>query len=152
MGVTRLRVASLTAAVTAALVFCLARPLSERAPWLLGVPWPVVALLLVMAGVALAAAWPVRQYIRGKRRWTDPLRAARVVAFAKACALAGSGLVGAYLGLCVFALSRWDAPAFHGRALWAGGASLAALALAAAGLAAERWCRLPPADGAEEAS
>jgi hypothetical protein len=144
VNTTRLRTALGVALIGALAAFGLAFPVAERSPAWLSVPWLVPVLLVVVALGLLVAAWPVRQYARGQRRWTDPLRAAGIFAFAKACSLVASGLTGVYLGIGLFGLTRWEVAAYHGRVLWDGLAAVGALVLAVAGLVAERWCRLPP--------
>ncbi|MDR2381518.1 MAG: DUF3180 domain-containing protein [Bifidobacteriaceae bacterium] len=110
------------------------------------VPWAVAGLLAVLAVGICALAWPVYQYVKGKRRRVDPLRAASILALAKSCTLAGAGLFGLYLGISVVALGALQSPAAWTR-LWQDlAAVLAAVLLTAAGRLAEWFCRLPPED------
>jgi hypothetical protein len=113
-------------------------------------PWSVALALVGLAGAIIALGWPVRAYTHGKRRDVDRLRAARVFALAKACALVGSGLAGLYGAACAEALRVTATPYLRERALAAGAAAVAAVALAAAGCLVERFCALPPADGEVE--
>jgi hypothetical protein len=108
------------------------------------VPWTVPALLALLAAGILLAAWPIRQYIKGKRRRIDSLRAATILALAKSCSLAGAALTGLYLGIAlVGATALHSAPAWT--RLWQGlAAAGAAVVLAVAGRLAEWFCRLPP--------
>jgi hypothetical protein len=112
------------------------------------VPWTVPAALLTIAVGIVAAAWPVHQYVRGKRRRVDPLRSATVLALGKACALAGSGLVGAYAAVVLHVLFP---VVLRGRIWPAAVAVAASLALAVAGRVVEWMCRLPPEDTADQA-
>ncbi|MDR1188887.1 MAG: DUF3180 domain-containing protein, partial [Bifidobacteriaceae bacterium] len=116
------------------------------------VPWTVAGLLLVAAAAILAVAWPVRQYVKGKRRSVDPLRAAAIWALAKACALAGAALAGVYLGAALAGAGE-----LHSALAWLRfwqelAASGAAVVLAVAGRLAEGFCRLPPEDSNTEGS
>ncbi len=113
---------------------------------------PLVAAV-VPAGLAVAvlsAAWPVRRWNAGRRdRVVDPLRAARVLALAKASAFAGTVMTGGWLAVVGLALPLLGIPAQAERALLGGVLVLASLALSVAGLLAERWCMIPPEDDDE---
>jgi hypothetical protein len=124
--------------------------LAEPSSSVLAVPWALPALFAVLGAAVLLAAWPVRQYLRGRRPAVDALRAARVLALAKACALVGAGLTGGYLAAAADLLLAPSSPLVRARALSAGAAALAALVLAVAGAVAERYCRLPPEGDAED--
>ena len=114
-------------------------------------PWPVVGVIALLAVGTLAAAWPIRQWNAGQRdRRVDPLRAARTVALAKASALTGALVTGLWGAFAATSLPRLDVEAQSDRAAAAGLALLASIGLLAAGLIAERWCRIPPDD--DEAS
>ncbi|MDR1440856.1 MAG: DUF3180 domain-containing protein [Bifidobacteriaceae bacterium] len=143
----------LVVAVSAAAVTVIVVDLGTDVLWQrVAVPWTVAGLLAVAAAGILAAAWPVRQYVKGKRRRVDPLRAASVWALAKSCALAGATLAGVYLGFALVAVGELHSPLAWSR-LWQDlGAFAAAAALAAAGRVAEGFCRLPPEDSSGEAS
>ncbi|MDR1117889.1 MAG: DUF3180 domain-containing protein [Bifidobacteriaceae bacterium] len=108
------------------------------------VPWAVPVLLVLIAGGILAAAWPVRQYVKGKRRRVDPLRAASILALAKSCTLAGAALAGLYLGMVLIAAGELHSPAAWERLWQELAAAGAAALLSAAGRTAEWFCRLPP--------
>jgi hypothetical protein len=111
-----------------------------------------MSLLLFLAGAGvLTLAWPVRQFLRGRRREIDPLRSAAVAALAKSCALVGAGLAGTFAGVLARAVAEWASPAFHGRALLAGAGVLAAVWLSVAGQVGQLWCRLPPSSPDEPA-
>ena len=144
MEVTRLRTVLGVFAACLAASFLATELIANRWPSALSVPWTTAAAVAFAAAVVLVAAWPVRQYVRGKRRWIDPLRAAGTLAFAKACAWAGAALAGLWTGVVTRSILEWASPIFHERALTAGAAALASIALTAAGLTAEHWCRLPP--------
>ena len=60
-------------------------------------PWTAVAGTAALAVAVLAAGWPVRRWVRGRRdRPLDPLVAARTVVFAKAAAYGGAVVAGWY--------------------------------------------------------
>ena len=104
------------------------------------------ATLLLLGGIVLSLAWPVRQSLtrQVKTSLIDPLYATRVLLLAKASAVSGSGLAGGAVGVGVFFLSR---PVVSAPALWSVGfALLGALVLMAGALVAERWCAYPPED------
>ncbi|MDR1825032.1 MAG: DUF3180 domain-containing protein [Bifidobacteriaceae bacterium] len=112
------------------------------------VPWTVAAAMLVIALLILALAWPVHQYVKGKRKEIDHLRAATIYALAKACTLAGAGVAGACLGVVIEDLRVTSSPLARERLWLALAATVAAVALSLAGRLAEWFCRLPPEDKA----
>ncbi|GAB2690924.1 DUF3180 domain-containing protein [Thalassiella azotivora] len=112
-------------------------------------PLPVTALaaMVVIAGAVLVFGWPVRRWNRGDRtRRLDPLRAARTAVLAKASSHSGALLVGWYLGQALDLVPDWAIEPLRERLLLAGVAVLCAGLMVAAGLVAERWCRLPDGD------
>jgi len=113
------------------------------------VPWLVVAVELLIAGVVLSMGWAVRQYQRGKRPTLDPVRAARTAVLAKASCYTGALLTGWYGGQALSLLTDADVPGNPTRAAAAGVAVLGAVALAVTGLVVEHWCRIPPPDAEE---
>lgn len=111
-------------------------------------PWLAMVLLVAMGGAVLLLAWPIRRYLAGgATRPLDPLRAARVVVLSQAAALTGAAATGWYAGQLAVVLSGLDLVANQDRVLVTVLAVLAAMALAVAGLVAQRWCRVdPPSD------
>jgi uncharacterized membrane protein len=104
-------------------------------------------LLVVMGGLVLWLARPVRRYLQGRATTSlDPLRAARTVVLAQAAALTGSAAAGWYAGQLVVVLTDLSLEANQGRLLPLGALVVAGLALAAAGLVAQRWCRIDRPD------
>jgi MFS family permease len=81
----------------------------------------------------------------GLRR-LDPLRATRVLALARASAVAGAAMAGAYAALAALTAPTATVEPRVERLVLALLAVLAAAALAAAGVVVERWCRVPPDD------
>lgn len=130
--------------------------------------------LVLLAVVVIALAWPVRRYtralqdaIRAHERAestgdaaarsvaeeasrtassvrVNPFRAVYALALAKACSLAGSIFVGGAGAIVLWMLTRTVVGEGVPAAVFSGAS---ALLLVAAGLIAESWCALPPADG-----
>lgn len=102
--------------------------------------------LVVVAGVVLAFAIPIRRAVTGNStRMIDPFRATRVVSLAKASSLVGALLAGFGAGILIFLITR---PVLPGVAsMWLAALSAAGAAvLLVAGLVAEHLCRLPKDD------
>ena len=104
-------------------------------------------LLVAMGGLVLWLARPVRRYLQGRATTSlDPLRAARTVVLAQAAALTGSAAAGWYLGQLVVVVTDLSLDANKARLLPLSALVVAGVALAAAGLVAQRWCRVAPPD------
>ena len=102
-------------------------------------------VLVLVAGVADAPA-----DAEGEAKGTlDPLRAARVVVLAQAAALTGAAAAGWYLSQIVVVATDLSLVANRGRLLPLSALVVAALALAGAGVVAQRWCRIDPPDAGE---
>lgn len=112
-------------------------------------PVSLAIALVLIGGVLVALAWPVRRAAAGERR-IDPFYALRVVVLAKSSAVAGALLAGASAGVLLYLVTRAVVPL--GSSLAAGGTAVAAVLLLVAGLVAEHWCALPPDDPTEEAA
>jgi len=112
-------------------------------------PISLAIALVLIGGVLVALAWPVRRAAAGERR-IDPFYALRVVVLAKSSAVAGALLAGASVGVLLYLVTRAVVPL--GSSLAAGGTAVAAVLLLVAGLVAEHWCALPPDDPTEEAA
>lgn len=108
--------------------------------------WPVVVAVLALVAVVIAAGWPVRNWVHGRReRMLDPLVAARTAVLAKAAAYGGAALTGWYLSQDLLLLpdlvgDRED------RFVVALLAALAAVGVSVAGFVVQNWCRVPPDD------
>ncbi|MBR7743338.1 DUF3180 domain-containing protein [Phycicoccus sp. BSK3Z-2] len=106
-------------------------------------PWPADLLLVVMGGLVLWVARPVRRHLAsGRRTAVDGLRAARTVVLAQASALTGAAAAGWYLGHLLQLLTDLDLVANRDRLLPFGAAVLASALLAVAGMVAQSWCRI----------
>ena len=114
-------------------------------------PATLWSVLYVLAIALIVLGRPVRRMVRGRAvRRVDPLFAMRVVVLAKASSLTGALLVGGGAVLIVYAVSRTGSiatPAFWPSVLL----TVGALALGAAGLIVEWWCRVPPQDRSDPA-
>src|SRR6478609_2820808 len=141
----RIQTLLLVAAVTGIIGFAMFAAITRTGEL---VPRPSLlsgVLLVAMGGLVLWLARPVRRYLQGRATTSlDPLRAARTVVLAQAAALTGSAAAGWYLGQLVVVLTDLSLEANRGRLL-----PLGAL-LAAAGLVAQRWCRIDPPDENDE--
>jgi len=124
--------------------------LTQSARPLVTPPVAFSAVLLVVAAGVIVAAVPVRRVARGRPgAKVDPFLAARVVVFAQAAALTAAVLTGAMLAVLLTVVTR---PVIGDGLLWPSilGAA-ASLVLGAASLIAEEMCRIPPGeDGGEE--
>ena len=119
--------------------------LVPRPPTLAGV------LLVLMGGLVLWLARPVRRYLQGRATTPlDPLRAARTVVLAQAAALTGSAAAGWYAGQLAVVASDLSLVANRSRIVPLLLLALAGVALAAAGLVAQHWCRVEPRDEDED--
>ncbi len=108
-------------------------------------PLLAAVLLSVMGGLVLWLARPVRQYLRGRAtRSLDPLRAARTVVLAQAAALTGAAAAGWYAGQLAVVLTELSLVANRSRILPLALLVVCGVALAGAGLLAQRWCRIDP--------
>jgi hypothetical protein len=123
--------------------------LDRVGPGMPHVPWLVVAVELVIAGVVFSMGWAVRQFLRGKRPGLDPIRAARTAVLAKAACYTGALLTGFYGGQ-VASYLLGSGPANASRAGSAAVAVGGAVVLAGVGLVVEFFCRVPPHEDEKE--
>lgn len=105
--------------------------------------WLSVLLVVVMAGLIIVVAWPIRVWRAGRStKRLDPLRAARVLVLAQAAALTGGAVFGWYVGHLAVLLPDLSLMAYR-RQLWVLVAILGScVVLIAAGLVVQHWCRL----------
>lgn len=135
------------AVVVAVVTFSGVRLWESRGGTGLPIPWLAVAAMLLIAAAVVAAGLPVRRWNAGDRRQPlDPLRAARVVVLAQACALSGAVLVGWYAGQALVLAGDLGVEPRRERLVVAVVAVGAAAVVAVAGLVVQHWCRLPPDD------
>ncbi|MDR1293935.1 MAG: DUF3180 family protein, partial [Bifidobacteriaceae bacterium] len=117
MNVTRARTLVLVGGASVLVAFPLSRAIAEWWPAWLVAPWPVSALLILLGAGILAQAWPIRQFVRGKRPDVDRRTSAGILALAKACSLVGAGVGGVYLGVVWRVIVDWVSPVLRGQ-LW----------------------------------
>jgi hypothetical protein len=109
-------------------------------------PYTLGVALLLIGGIIIAMAWPVRQVARRvKGARVDPFYATRVVMLAKASSLGGALLTGAGIGILGYLLTR-SVIAGVGSLTMAAVAAGGAVLLLVAGLVAEYMCTIPPDD------
>lgn len=112
----------------------------------LAAPLTLALTLVVISGLVIVAAIPVRRAVRDREKHpVDPFYATRVVLLAKASSIAGSLLLGATGATVVYLLSRAVVAAV-GSVFTSGAAFLASVVLLVCGLVAESMCSLPPDD------
>lgn len=117
----------------------------------LGAPLPALPLVVTVTVLLLAAAcWALairtHRLVQVRREYLDAGRAVRLLAFGKASVLTGALLGGGYLAVALYSVQRWSADLPRERVISSVVATLASLALAAAGAFLERSCRIPPGD------
>ncbi len=141
------RTLTLVAVVTTVLGFVVAMVVTRDGTLLQRPPWVAGLLLVVMGGLVLWLARPVRHHLRsGRRTSVDALRAARTVVLAQAGALTGAAAAGWYLGQLIALLTDLSLVANRERLLPFGLMTVASLLLAGAGLLAQAWCRIDESD------
>ena len=134
-------------AVTALLGYGVSLVVTRGGSLLQPPPWPAAVLLLVIGGLVVWLARPVRQHLRsGRRTSVDGLRAARTVVLAQAAALTGAAAAGWYLGQLAALLGGLELVANQERLLPFGLSLLASVVMAVCGMVAQAWCRIDPED------
>jgi len=120
------------------------RPLVERgggvAP---AVTWAAPLTLLAFALLLLGLARITYGTIHQRRERIEPHRAVNLLVLAKASALAGAAVAGAYLGYALSFAAEWDAALPRERVTRSLAACAVALLVVVGGLLLERACRVP---------
>jgi hypothetical protein len=143
---TRVSVLLVLAAVGAAVGWLLESGLVAMGMAIIPPPVTLSVSLALVAVVIVGMAVPVFRAARGTAtQRIDPFYATRVVVLAKASSLAGALLAGGAVAILGFILTRSIVPTV-GSVPLAVAASVCAVLLLVAGLAAERMCTLPPQD------
>jgi len=120
---------------------------SGRPTFMPSVSLPI--MLVVLGGITLALAWPIRQATRSSTAApVNPFRALRVAILAKASSLVGAGVLGFAVGLGAYLLTRPIDPPLGSLATIIATAVCAAV-LVGASLVAEHFCTLPKDDDDE---
>jgi len=136
----------LAAAVTAVLVWLVLSRAEAQGMASLPVPWLTPVVLAVMTAVVIAGGRWVRAWVAGTAtRPPSALTAARIGVAAAAAGWAGALLVGWYGGQAAVLASALVGER-SGRFVAALVAVAASVALSAAGVVAQRWCRRPEDD------
>lgn len=145
IGPTRLRVLAVAALLSGAVAWAGVRIVYAHGGDLPFVPWTVPAALAAWAALVVALAANLRRRLSGDPglRPFPPLMAARLLAVAKASAYAGALLAGMYGGFALVLLPDREMFATS-RLVVTLLSSVAALAVAVAGLVLERCCRVKP--------
>src|SRR5690348_2552925 len=107
------------------------------------VQWSSVIVLLAAAAIVLVLANSTYRTLHRERRMMDVHRAVRFLLLAKASALVGSIVAGAYLGFALHFVNQLDVPLPQTRVIRSVCAAIAAVLLVVGGLLLERACRIP---------
>ncbi|PJM74689.1 DUF3180 domain-containing protein [Bifidobacterium simiarum] len=116
---------------------------------LVGAPWLVSGLLVILGLIVLCLAWQVRRYAKGDLKELDMNRAVQTLVLSKALGVAGAALAGWYGGQLLVSLTHVDAEFYGDAALECGVATVICLIDMIIGIVGEYWCQLPPKDGPE---
>lgn len=107
------------------------------------IQWSSTIGLLVAASIVLVLANSTYRTLHRERRRMDAHRAVRFLLLAKASALVGAIVAGAYLGFAVNFVNQLDVHLPQERVIRSVCAAIAATVLAVGGLLLERACRIP---------
>lgn len=106
------------------------------------VAWIQVLALVLVALILGAVAWSTYRTVHTHRRAIAPHQAVNRLVLAKACAIAGAAVAGAYLGYALSWVGVDEAELAGERLLRSGLAGLAGVAIVAGSLFLERACRV----------
>ncbi|WP_165001009.1 MULTISPECIES: DUF3180 domain-containing protein [Micrococcaceae] len=110
-------------------------------------PWPSLALSILLAAVSLSLGWRVRAHVKDpKHKPIEPVFAARIAVLGQTCAVYGTVLFGWAGGVLIYelALLRFR-PASDTLVLSIANVVVGAV-VCIAGCVAEMWCKRPPDD------
>jgi len=144
MRPTRTSTLVIVAVVCALAAWLLLKSIYEKLPPL---PWTGVPALLVAAAAEAWTGRDLRARIAGRRglKPAAPLFVSRMVALAKASAVAGAAIAGLAAGFVIYLSGSLSAPVPRQDALTAAVTMAAAVLLACAALYLEYCCRVPDA-------
>lgn len=124
--------------------------LTEQANiYLLGVPWFISVILLLVGCIILWFAWQVRRYAKGERKEINPQQAVNTLIMSKALSLACSALTGWYGGQLLLSLPHVQIEYYRSAVIQCAIAIAVCIADVIFGIVGERWCRRPPSPGPE---
>ena len=124
--------------------------LTERSDFtVMGAPWIVPILLVVVGVVVFAMAYQVRLVAKGKRKYLNPAVAVYALVLSKALGLASAALLGWYVGQILASLGHADAPFYTQAMIECGVSAVVCLADMVVGIVGEWFCQLPPGEGPE---
>jgi hypothetical protein len=95
------------------------------------------------AVVVGALAWTTQRALHTERRRMESNRAINLLVLAKASALVGALMAGAYVGYALTFLQSWEVPVGRDRVIHSVVAAVAAVGVMVAALALERACKIP---------
>ena len=120
---------------------------------LIGAPWVVPAVLLVLGIAILASALQIHRYTNtepAKRSgFIDPTRAVYTLVLAKALGIAGAALTGWYVGQIIMSLSHTDVSYYQRVIVECAVTAAVCLIDMIIGIISEGLCQLPPGEGPE---
>lgn len=121
---------------------------------LIGVPWFVPVLLMLLGVIVLALAIQVHRYAttepaKRRGRSMDPERAVATLMLCKALGLAGAALTGWYAGQIILSISHIEASYYAHAVAQCAVAAVVCLIDMIIGIVGEGLCKLPPSEGPE---
>jgi hypothetical protein len=105
--------------------------------------WQSVLALAFLAAVLLGTAWSTWRALHRLQRYIEPHRAVNLLVLAKASALVGALVAGAYLGFGAQFLDSLDIMLPRERVIRSGLAAVASLVMMVGGLLLERALKIP---------
>ncbi|MDF7641301.1 DUF3180 domain-containing protein [Bifidobacterium sp. ESL0784] len=120
---------------------------------LIGAPWFVAFILVLLGAAVLILALQVHQYAitdpKKRKSWIDPTKAVYTLVLCKALGLAGAGLAGWYMVQVLLTLPHWGIPYYQNVIIQCGVTTVICIGDMAVGIIGEWLCQLPPSEGAE---
>ena len=107
------------------------------------IQWSSVIILLAAGAIVLVLANSTFRTVHRDRRRMDSRRAVRFLLLAKASALVGAIVAGAYLGFALNFINELNVALPQTRVIRSVCAAIAAVVMVVAGLLLERACRVP---------
>ncbi|MBB2955083.1 putative membrane protein YeaQ/YmgE (transglycosylase-associated protein family) [Bifidobacterium commune] len=121
---------------------------------LIGAPWFVSFVLVLLGVVVLVLALQVHQYAitdpTKRKSWVDPTKAVYTLMLSKALGVAGAMLAGWYLAQLLLCLPHWGARYYQSVVIQCGIATVICIADMIVGIIGEWLCQLPPSEGPDD--